>query len=190
MDAVNVDLKAFTEEFYWKLTGTHLQSVLDTLEYLANETSVWLEITTLLIPDRNDGEKEIHELAEWVANHVGLYVPLHFSAFHPDYKMMDVPHTPVETLRRARRIALSHGLKYVYTGNVHDEEGDTTFCHQCHEPLIIRDWYQLKYYGLEKSVDKSVDNTVGICGNCGASCAGRYDVKPGHWGAKREQLFF
>lgn len=188
MDAVNIDLKAFSENFYWKLTGAHLQPVLETLEYVARETSVWLEITTLLIPGSNDDEKEIHAMSAWIVDHLGTDVPLHFSAFHPDYKLIDVSPTSLNTLQLARKIALSHGLKYVYTGNVHDQEGDTTFCHQCYEPLIVRDWYQLKQFSLQKMKTKAVDPESAICSKCGASCAGRFDDTPGDWGAKRTSV--
>ena len=140
IDAVNVDLKAFTDEFYYKLTASHLQPVLDTLLYLINETDVWTEITTLLIPGKNDSNEELSAMCKWIKKELGLDVPLHFSAFHPDYKMSDVPATPAATLIRARKIAIKEGLHYVYTGNVHNKEGDTTFCPKCHAPLIERDW--------------------------------------------------
>ena len=133
MDAANVDLKAFTEEFYFKLTGSHLQPVLDTLVYLKHETDVWFEITTLLIPTKNDSDEEITAMCRWMAKELGTDVPLHFTAFHPDYKMDDLPPTPASTLRRARDIALREGLQYVYTGNVHDKEGGTTYCPGCGE---------------------------------------------------------
>ena len=142
MDATNVDLKAFTDEFYFKLTGAHLAPILETLEYIVKETQTWLEITTLLIPGHNDSEAEIRAAAEWMMGHLGPDVPLHFSAFHPDYRMPDVPATPADTLVRARRVAMETGLHYVYTGNVHDQEGDTTFCSGCREAVIVRDWYQ------------------------------------------------
>jgi len=131
MDAANVDLKAFTERFYYKLTGAHLQPVLDTLCYLKHETDVWFEITTLLIPDENDSDAEIEEESQWIMEHLGPDVPLHFTAFHPDWKMMDKSHTPPSTLTRAREIALRNGLRYVYTGNVHDRRGGTTRCTPC-----------------------------------------------------------
>jgi len=128
MDAANVDLKGFTDEFYFKLCGARLQPVLDTLVYLKQETDVWFEITTLLIPGKNDSDAEIEAESKWIMRELGPDVPLHFTAFHPDYKMTDVPHTPGSTLTRARKIALAEGLHYVYTGNVHDREGGTTFC--------------------------------------------------------------
>jgi AmmeMemoRadiSam system radical SAM enzyme len=128
MDATNIDLKAFTEGFYQQLCSTELGPVFDTLEYVKRETSVWLEITTLLIPGCDDAPSEIAALSGWVASRLGLDVPLHFSAFHPDWKMHDVPATPRETLTRAREIAKNAGLRYVYTGNVHDEAGQSTYC--------------------------------------------------------------
>ncbi len=180
MDAVNIDLKAFTEEFYWKLTGSHLQNVLETLQYIKHETNTWLEITTLLIPGENDSEKEVAELSGWIVENLGPSVPLHFSAFHPDFKMRDIPPTPLQTLQRSRKIAMEQGLHYVYTGNVHDVAGDTTYCHQCAHPLIVRDWYELKQWNL----------ISGRCPECGAQCAGVFDDQPGHWGRKRQQVFF
>lgn len=176
MDAANIDLKAFTEHFYYKITGAHLQPVLDTLEYLKKETQVWFEITTLLIPDENDSSKEIEDMSQWILEHLGPDVPLHFSAFHPDWKMMDKPRTPFETLQRAREIALKNGLHYVYTGNVHDPNGSSTYCPQCHMPVIIRDWYQLLGYELDGS---------GHCLNCQTKIAGVFEGAPGNWGQKR-----
>jgi len=165
IDAANVDLKAFTEEFYHKLTGAHLQPVLDTLEYLVKETNVWTEITTLLIPDKNDSDAEIEAECRWILKHLGPDVPLHFSAFHPDWKMTDVPATPPETLARARRLALAVGLHYVYTGNVHDEAGGSTYCPSCGECAIQRDWYDIRAYRLDAQ---------GACEHCGTRLAGRY----------------
>ena len=176
MDAANVDLKAFTERFYYKLTGAHLQPVLDTLCYLKHETDVWFEITTLLIPDENDSDAEIEEESQWIMEHLGPDVPLHFTAFHPDWKMMDKSHTPPSTLTRAREIALRNGLRYVYTGNVHDRRGGTTRCHECQAPLIVRDWYVLHGWNLTDD---------GRCANCGTPCSGTFDGPPGEWGAKR-----
>jgi pyruvate formate lyase activating enzyme len=165
MDAANIDLKSFTDEFYVKLTGAHLQPVLETLAYVHHDTDCWLEITTLLIPGLNDSDKEITELSRWVAQELGADVPLHFSAFHPDWKMKDVPPTPHATLTRARNIALDAGLHHVYTGNVHDIEGDTTFCSSCHTQLIVRDWYQIKQYHLTENGD---------CPQCGTPLAGHF----------------
>jgi pyruvate formate lyase activating enzyme len=176
MDAAHVDLKAFTEDFYFKLTGAHLQPVLDTLVYLKHETDVWFEITTLLIPGHNDSPEEITALSRWIVRELGPGVPLHFSAFHPDHKMQDVPATPPATLVRARHIALREGLHFVYTGNVHHAEGDTTFCPGCHAPLIVRDWYQIKNYGL---------TATGCCPNCASPVPGRFAVQAGNFGRRR-----
>jgi pyruvate formate lyase activating enzyme len=176
MDAANVDLKAFTEQFYKQITVAHLQPVLDTLVYLKHETKVWFEITTLLIPGENDSEKELEELTQWVVGHLGPDVPLHFSAFHPDFKMLDRPPTPASTLTMARRIAMKNGIRYAYTGNVHDEEGGSTYCHACRRKLIGRDWYVMTEWHLTPD---------GLCLYCGAPCAGVFDAQPGNWGAKR-----
>jgi pyruvate formate lyase activating enzyme len=176
MDAANIDLKSFSEKFYYKITGAHLQPVLDTLEYLKKETQVWFEITTLLIPDENDSNEEIEEMSEWILEHLGPDVPLHFSAFHPDWKMRDKPPTPFTTLQRAREIAIKNGLHYVYTGNVHDTNGSSTYCPKCHLPVIIRDWYQLLSYKLDDA---------GHCLNCQAKIAGVFKGPPGNWGPKR-----
>ena len=176
MDAANVDLKAFTEDFYWKVTGGHLQPVLDTLRYIRHETDVWLEITTLLIPGLNDSDEELHAMAEWVVKELGPDVPWHFTAFHPDWKMRDRPPTPPETLTRARRIAMEHGVRYAYTGNVHDEEGQSTYCHQCGKRLIGRDWYVITEWALTAD---------GRCPQCGTPCAGVFEERPGTWGARR-----
>ncbi|MBX3274069.1 MAG: AmmeMemoRadiSam system radical SAM enzyme [Sandaracinaceae bacterium] len=179
MDAANVDLKAFTEDFYRKLTFSELGPVLDTLRYLRHETRVWLEITTLVIPGHNDSEKEIDELAGWIATELGTDVPLHFSAFHPDFMMRDVPPTPPETLARARRQALAAGLSHVYTGNVHDRAGQSTYCAGCKALLIGRDWYQLDAWRLDAS---------GACAECGHRLAGRFEAQPGTWGPRRQRL--
>ena len=176
MDAANVDLKAFTEQFYKQITIGHLQPVLDTLTYLKHETNVWFEITTLLIPGENDSEKEIEELTQWVMTHLGPDVPLHFTAFHPDFKMLDKPPTPPPTLTMARRIAVKNGIRYAYTGNVHDEEGGSTYCHLCGSRLIGRDWYVMTAWNLTDD---------GRCKVCGTACAGVFDGPPGRWGAKR-----
>ncbi len=176
MDAANVDLKGFTEEFYEKITSGHLQPVLDTLVYLKNKTNVWFEITTLLIPGLNDAPDELHAMSEWIMTYLGPDVPLHFTAYHPDYKMLDRPATPFQTLRNARAIALSKGLRYVYTGNVHDQEGSSTYCPGCQKRVIERDWFVLGEYHVKPN---------GECGFCGTSIAGRFDKEPGRWGAKR-----
>jgi len=179
MDAANIDLKAFTEEFYKKITFAKLGVVLETLEYLHHETDVWFEVTTLLIPDHNDSDKEITEQCAWFYEHLGPDVPLHFSAFHPDFKMMDVPRTPPATLSRARRIAMDAGLKYVYTGNVHDPDGQTTYCPGCGKPVVSRDWYVINRYDL---------TDTGECRHCGTAIPGRYAGPAGGWGAKRRPV--
>ncbi|MFN2308619.1 MAG: AmmeMemoRadiSam system radical SAM enzyme [Gammaproteobacteria bacterium] len=179
MDAANVDLKGFTEAFYWKLTGGHLAPVLETLEYLKHETQVWFEITTLLIPGHNDSKQEIEALTKWVVEHLGPDVPLHFTAFHPDWKMLDVPPTPAETLTRAREIALANGVRYAYTGNVHDKGGGSTYCHHCGGLLIGRDWYVLSDWNLTAD---------GRCTACGTPLAGVFEAAPGHWGAQRQPV--
>lgn len=176
MDAANVDLKGFTERFYHKLTGGHLAPVLDTLQYLKHETKVWFEITTLLIPGENDSSDELEQMSRWIVENLGVDVPLHFTAFHPDYKMLDIPATPAESLTRARGIAKQHGIRYVYTGNVHDEEGSSTYCHQCGNKVIGRDWYVLTAWNLTAD---------GHCQQCGTACAGVFAGPPGNWGAKR-----
>ncbi len=176
MDAANVDLKGFTEEFYFKICGAHLQPVLDTLVYLVKETQVWTEITTLLIPGKNDSDAELEAESKWILHNLGPDVPLHFTAFHPDWKMTDVPATPPATLTRARDIALRAGLRYVYTGNVHDEGGGTTSCPSCGEPVIVRDWYQIKSYRLTEE---------GACGHCGARLPGRYQMFGKPFGPRR-----
>jgi pyruvate formate lyase activating enzyme len=179
MDAANVDLKGFTEKFYNEICTSSLASVLETLKYLKHETDVWFEITTLLIPGQNDSDAELHEECAWIAEHLGNDVPLHFSAFHPDWKMRDIEATPADTLRRARAIALEYGLRYVYVGNVHDPESASTYCHECGEILIGRDWYQLSTWNLTET---------GACTNCGTQCAGIFDGPPGTWGRKRKPL--
>ena len=179
MDAANVDLKAFTEDFYKKLCSAELAAVLETLEYIRHETDVWLELTTLIIPGHNDSSAELARMAAWVVEHLGPDVPMHFSAFHPDYRMRDVPPTPPPTLTRARQIALEHGVRYAYTGNVHDGAGGSTYCHACGELLIERDWYRLGHWGLTAD---------GRCGQCGTPCAGVFEAEPGHWGARRLPL--
>ena len=176
MDAANVDLKAFTEDFYSRLCGMALQPVLDTLEYLVHETEVWVELTTLLIPGENDSSEEIDEMTRWVVSELGPDVPMHFSAFHPDYRMNDLPPTPPATLSRARRIALDNGVRYAYTGNVVDPAGGSTYCHGCGELVIGRDWYRLGRWRLDD---------CGRCLKCGTACAGHFEGPPGTWGPRR-----
>ncbi len=176
MDAANVDLKAFTEDFYVKLSAAHLQPVLDTLRYLKHETDVWFEITTLLIPTKNDSPEEVQALSAWIARELGPDVPLHFTAFHPDYKLMDLPRTPAETLTQARNLALAEGLHYVYTGNVHDREGGTTRCPRCQAPLIVRDWYEIEENRL---------GSDGVCPGCRTRIPGFFEAAPKPFGRRR-----
>ena len=181
MDAANVDLKAFTEEFYHGLSTAHLAPILDTLVYLARHTKVWVELTTLVIPGHNDRPEEIDAMTRWVVDNLGPDVPMHFSAFHPDYRMADVPRTSLETLIRCREIALRNGVRFAYTGNVHHPDGDRTLCPSCGATLIERDWYVLKSYALSDD---------GHCLSCGALCAGVFDGPAGNWGAQRRPLRF
>jgi pyruvate formate lyase activating enzyme len=174
MDAANVDLKGFTDDFYVKLTGAKLAPVLDTLVYLEHETDVWNEITTLLIPGKNDSDEELRAESRWIYRELGPDVPLHFTAFHPDFKMTDLPPTPAATLARARRIAMDEGLRYVYTGNVHDAEGGTTFCHGCGSALVERDWHRIVSYRVKAD---------GTCPDCGTAIPGRFEAFD-----KREQF--
>jgi pyruvate formate lyase activating enzyme len=176
MDAANVDLKAFTDDFYWRVCGGRLQPVLDTLEYLVKQTRVWTEITTLLIPGKNDSDAELEAECRWIRDHLGLEVPLHFTAFHPDWKMTGIPRTPAQTLARAREIARLAGLRYVYTGNVHDEEGGSTYCPSCERPVIVRDWYEIRAYRLTEA---------GACAHCGAQLHGRFQGLGKPFGSRR-----
>ena len=177
LDAVNVDLKAFTDTFYKKLCTADLAPVLETLEFLVKETDVWVEITTLLIPGENDSEAELHRASDWVAEHLGLDVPWHFTAFHPDYRMLDKNGTPHATLTQAREIARSYGIRYVYTGNVSDEHGGSTWCAGCGALLIGRDRYTITAWHLDAE---------GCCRACGERCPGRFEAQPGTWGARRQ----
>jgi pyruvate formate lyase activating enzyme len=179
MDAANVDLKGFTDTFYHEICAGHLRPVLDTLVYLKHETSVWFEITNLVIPGLNDGDDEFDAMTRWVVGELGPDVPIHFTAFHPDWRMRDRPHTPPATLARARQIALRNGVRYAYTGNVHDRAGGTTTCHVCGTPLIVRDWYELLEWNL---------TTDGRCRCCNAECAGVFVGPPGDWGARRQAV--
>ena len=176
MDAANVDLKGFTERFYYRICGGELGAVLETLKYLKHETKVWFEITTLLIPGENDSDAEIEQMTQWIAAKLGADVPLHFTAFHPDWKLLDKPRTPPATLTRARRIALANGLHFVYVGNVHDRAGASTYCASCGTRVIERDWYQLGAWRLTDS---------GACQNCGNQLPGVFMGAPGDWGARR-----
>ncbi len=181
MDAANIDLKAFTESFYHKITGSHLKDVLETLQYIKHETDVWLELTTLLIPGENDSAKELEAMTQWVVENLGPDVPMHFTAFHPDWKMRDKPRTPISTLLMAREIALKNGVRYAYVGNVHNKAAESTYCHHCGHLLIGRDWYELSEWGLDEK---------GCCQQCGTPCAGKFADKPGDWGAKRQVINF
>ena len=176
MDAANVDLKAFTERFYRKVCGGELAPVLETLEYLKHETPVWFEITTLLIEGENDSDTELDAMTQWIMAKLGPDVPLHFSAFHPDWKMLDKPRTSQATLTRARAMAMRNGLRYVYTGNVHDPQGASTFCHGCGALVIERDWYELGEWQLD---------AAGACRKCGTRIPGIFSGPPGDWGSKR-----
>jgi pyruvate formate lyase activating enzyme len=179
MDAANIDLKGFTESFYRKLCSASLGPVLDTLEYLKHETEVWFEITTLLIPGENDSRHEIEAESQWIMEHLGPDVPLHFTAFHPDWKMLDKPPTPPATLTEARRIARAQGLNHVYTGNVNDPSGQSTYCPSCEALVIGRDWYDLTDCNLSQD---------GRCLSCGTPCAGIFDGMPGTWGGRRRAV--
>jgi pyruvate formate lyase activating enzyme len=176
MDAANVDLKAFTDEFYFKTCGGRLQPVLDTLVYLVKETNVWTEITTLLIPGKNDSDEELKAQCKWIRANLGPDVPLHFTAFHPDWKMTDIRATPPATLTRAREIAQLAGLNYVYTGNVHDEAGGSTYCPSCERAVIVRDWHDIRAYRLDDA---------GACKSCGTPIAGRFGKFSKPFGPRR-----
>jgi pyruvate formate lyase activating enzyme len=176
IDAANVDLKGFTDAFYRKLAAGRLEPVLDTLRYIRHDTDTWLEITTLVIPGANDSSAELDALTRWVVRELGPDVPLHFTAFHPDWRMRDTPPTPATTLERARSIALRNGVRYAYTGNVSDRTGQSTYCHGCGTTLIGRDGYTLTEWTLTGE---------GRCAACGAPCAGVFEARPGTWGARR-----
>ncbi|RAP32226.1 AmmeMemoRadiSam system radical SAM enzyme [Candidatus Marinamargulisbacteria bacterium SCGC AG-414-C22] len=178
MDAANVDLKAFTQTFYKKCCLAHLEPVLDTLKYLKHHTSVWFEITNLVIPTHNDDWSELHEMTTWIMHELGPDVPLHFTSFHPDYKMMDTPQTPSETLLKARDIALNNGLHYVYTGNMYGLETASTYCHHCKNCIIERDWYELGAYHI----------TNNQCGFCNADIPGVFTNHKGEWGRRRKTI--
>jgi pyruvate formate lyase activating enzyme len=175
MDAANIDLKGFTEDFYWKITGAHLEPVLDTLIYVKHETDVWLETTTLLIPGLNDSEKEIGEMTRWVVDNLGPDVPMHFSAFYPAWKMLDRPPTSPDTVKRAREIARKNGVRYAYTGNIYDPDGNSTYCHNCKQRVIERTGLSLGEWNLTGD---------GACNKCGTRCAGVFEAEPGSWGRR------
>jgi pyruvate formate lyase activating enzyme len=176
MDAANVDLKAFSERFYRERTKSSLQPVLDTLAYLARETRVWLEVTTLLIPGENDSDDELDAMTRWLVANVGPDVPLHFSAFHPEYRMQSTPATPQATLSRARSIALGNGLRHVYVGNVRDPQRQATYCACCGERAIGRDWHAITSWRMTDD---------GRCASCRTPIAGVFEARPGTWGRKR-----
>ena len=178
MDAANVDLKAFSEKFYSEICASHLEPVLDTLRYLKHETDVWFETTTLLIPGHNDSDEELDAMTRWVVAKLGPDVPMHFTAFHPDWRMLDVPPTPHATLTRARNIAMRNGVRYAYTGNVRDPEGGSTYCHACEGLLIERDGYQITAWHLH----------LGDCAHCGTPCAGLFEEEHGTWGSRRQPV--
>jgi len=179
MDAANIDLKAFSETFYRKLAAGHLEPVKDTLRYVCNETDVWVELTTLLIPGWNDSDEELHEMTEWVVEKLGPDVPMHFTAFHPDWKMREVPATPAATLNRARAIASQNGVRFAYSGNVHDKAGESTYCSTCGQLLIGRDWYVLSDWKLTGD---------GSCDTCGTRLPGVFEAQPGSWGSRRQPV--
>jgi AmmeMemoRadiSam system radical SAM enzyme len=180
MDAANVDLKAFTEGFYKKLSLAHIEPVKDTLSWLKHETKVWFEITTLLIPGENDSESEISEMCEWIVSSLGTDVPVHFTAFHPDFRLLNRPRTPAATLFKARQIAMDAGIQYVYTGNINDKATQSTYCHACKKVIIERDWYNLGKYKLKGN----------CCAHCGAEIPGVFDKLEGVWGRKRMAVSF
>jgi pyruvate formate lyase activating enzyme len=179
LDAANIDLKGFSEDFYHRVCGGRLADVLDTLVWVHRETQTWLEITTLLIPGENDSDEEIERMSAWVAANLGPQVPWHFTAFHPDYRLLDRPATPLATLRRARDIARRHGMRYVYTGNVYDPDGASTVCHDCGALLIGRDGYDITAWQLDER---------GCCRRCGTPCAGIFEAVPGRWGSHRRPV--
>ncbi len=179
MDAANIDLKAFSERFYRQHCAAELGPVLDTLRAVHHESDTWLEITTLLIPGENDGDDELHELTRFIARELSPDVPVHFSAFHPDFRMRDRPRTPAATLVRAREIAHNNGLRHVYVGNVIDEERESTRCFACKHRVIGRRGYEITHWALDPQ---------GRCEACGALCPGRFDGPPGRWGARRRPV--
>ena len=180
IDAANVDLKAFTETFYKKLTLSHLEPVLDTLKWLKKESNVWFEITNLMIPGENDSADETKRMCDWIVKELGTDVPVHFTAFHPDFRLTDRPNTPPPTLMRAWRIALEAGIKYVYTGNINDKATQSTYCHACKNLVIERDWYNIGEYKMNGN----------CCGHCGEVVPGHFDKLDGIWGRKRMSVHF
>jgi pyruvate formate lyase activating enzyme len=179
MDAANIDLKAFTDSFYKSLCGAELDKILETITYVKYETDTWMELTNLLIPGKNDSDEEIDRMTKWVVKNLGHDVPMHFSAFHPDWKMQDIPATPEQTLKKARRIAMENGVHYAYTGNVSDTAGGSTYCHGCGVKVIERNQYQLGEWHLD---------ATGHCQSCGTQIPGLFDGPPGTWGARRQPV--
>ncbi|MBL4679384.1 MAG: AmmeMemoRadiSam system radical SAM enzyme [Pseudomonadales bacterium] len=179
MSAANIDLKAFSDGFYRSICGGKLSVILDTLLYLHNETDTWFELTTLLIPGENDSEQEIEKMARWIVDNLGFDIPLHFTAFHPDFKMRGHSPTPPSTLTRSRQIAIDTGMNYVYTGNVHDASGGSTYCSKCSAQLIERDWYELGAWNLDEQA---------CCHQCRVVLPGVFEARPGTWGSKRQVL--
>lgn len=178
-DAVNIDLKAFSEDFYRRYCGGHLEPVLDALRHGARQTRTWIEVTTLLIPGLNDSDAEVAALARWIVAEMSPEVPLHLSAFHPDHKLKDIPPTPPDTLRRARAIARAEGLAFVYTGNIDDPPGETTFCTGCGTALIRRDRTEIREHALDPH---------GRCARCDTRLPGVFDGPPGNWGRRRQPV--
>lgn len=179
MDAVNIDLKGFTDRFYRKLTGSGIGPVLDSIRYAVNETPCWVELTTLLIPGENDSTAELEQLSQWVLDECGPDVPLHFTAFHPDHRMLDHDPTPLETLLRARSIARMAGLRHVYIGNAHHPQAQSSYCHGCGARVIGRDWHMLSDWKLDDH---------GLCTACGTRFPGVIQGPPGEWGRKRQPI--
>jgi len=180
IDAANVDLKAFTERFYSKLTLSSLEPVLSTLKWLKHESNVWFEITNLVIPDENDDPDEFKRMADWIVNNLGDDVPIHFTAFHPDFKLVHRSPTPPDTLQGAREIALASGIKYVYVGNVDNVDEQSTYCHECRELLIERNWYELGKYKIKE----------GRCLKCKSVIPGVFEDARGTWGRRRLPVTF
>jgi len=179
MDAANIDLKGFSEGFYRKLAAGRLEPVLDTLRYVCNETRVWVELTTLLIPGWNDSEEELQDMTAWVVEELGPSVPMHFTAFHPAWRLLDAPSTPAATLLKAREIALSNGVRYAYVGNVRDKSASSTYCHSCGALLIGREGYTLSDWNLTPEAR---------CSRCGTELAGVLEAQPGSWGGRRQPV--
>lgn len=180
IDAANVDLKAFSEQFYKHLTLSELAPVLDTLKWLKHESDVWFEITNLIIPEENDSIDELKSMCDWIVTNLGEEVPIHFTAFHPDFKLTDRPPTPPSILIEAREIAIAAGIKYAYTGNVNDKKRQSTYCPKCSNLLIERDWYELGKFNIKQ----------GSCNKCGSKIKGVFEDKKGDWGRKRLPIFF